>query len=382
MTTDFEADGLLHDVEGGEREARLELLRDLEEQGVSIDELKRAVAEGRLALLPVEQVLAGEGPRYTREEIAEKSELNPDFLLRQWRALGMSEPDDEDKAFTTRDLEAAQRVKQLLDLEIPEDELIQVSRVIGMNMSQLAAASRGLGIRVFSSPGDTELEVGKRFATIVEGLAPLLTPSLEYVLQLHMREQIRHDVFGQTEIGEGSSGGTEQAIAFADLVGFTKLGERLEPDELSQMTDRLGEMAGDVAGGPVRLVKLIGDAAMLSSNDPSELLGATIALVRAAADEGDGFPLLRAGVAFGNTVLRAGDFYGRPVNLASRITGVARPDSVLCDEAARKEVGDGDGLKWSNAGARHLKGIDGEVRLFRARQIDDSDGAGEGSERG
>ncbi len=89
-----------------------------------------------------------------------------------------------------------------------------------------------------------------------------------------MREQIRHDVFGDREIAEGVESGREIAVAFADLVGFTKLGERLDPAEIGRLTDRLGELAGDVAGGPVRLVKLIGDAAMLSSNDPGALLDA------------------------------------------------------------------------------------------------------------
>lgn len=366
MGTDFEAEGLLQGVEGEERDARRDLLAELEQNGVSLEEMKQAVAEGRLALLPVEQVLAGKGPRYTREEVAEKSGLGLDFLRRQWRALGMPEPEPGDRYFTARDVEAAQRVKQLKDLDIPEEELLQVSRVIGMNMSQLAAASRGLGVRVFSSPGDTEAEVGRRFATIVEGLAPLLTPSLEYVLQLHLREQIRHDVFGQREITEGADPAAEQAFAFADLVGFTKLGEELDLAELSEMTDRLGEMAAEVAVGPVRLVKLIGDAAMLSSNDPCELMRATIELVRLAADEGEGFPHLRAGVTFGEAIPRGGDFYGRPVNLASRITDRARPDSVLCDEAAHEAAGE-ELFTYSFAGAKNLKGIDAEVRLFRAR---------------
>lgn len=374
MAVDFEAEGLLDGTDGKEREARLELLTELHEGGVSIEELRRAVAEGRLPLLPVEQVLSGDGRRYTREEVAEETGLDLNFLTRQWRALGMPEPGRDEKTFTRRDIEAAERVKQLLDLDIPEDELIQVSRVIGMNMSQLAAASRGLGVRVFASPGDTELEVGKRFAMIVEGLGPLLTPSLEYVLQLHMREQIRHDVFGQSEISEGVESGREHSFAFADLEGFTKLGERLEADELSDLTDRLGEIAGDVAGGSVRLVKLIGDAAMLTSSNPGDLLEATIELVAAADREGEGFPPLRAGVAHGRAVSRAGDFYGRPVNLASRITGVARPSSVLCDEAMHEAAGE-DAFKWSYAGARRLKGIDGEVKLFRARPLGDGDGS-------
>jgi adenylate cyclase len=373
MALDFEAEGLLDGTEGAAREARLELLRELEEEGMSLEELRRAVDEGRLVLLPVERVLAGSTARYTREELAERSGVPVEFLQSQWRALGMPDPEEGERAFGESDLEAARRVKVLRDeLGIPDDELLQVTRVIGLNMSQLAAASRGLGQRVFSHPGDTELEVADRFATIVRGLGPLLTPTLEYVLQLHLREQIRNDVFGDREISEGVESGREIAVAFADLVGFTKLGERLDPAELGELTDRLGELASDVARGPVRLVKLIGDAAMLSATDPAELLEAALALVAASEDEGEGFPLLRAGTAYGRAVARAGDHYGRPVNLASRITAVARPGSVLCDETMREAVGD-EGFRWSFAGARHLKGIRGEVKLFRARRAEDGE---------
>ena len=340
MSADFEAEGLLAGTEGEARQARLELLQELADDGVPLEELRRAVAEDRLVLLPVERVLAGSGPRYTREEVAGLAGVDADLLARQWRALGMPDPEEGEKAFGESDVEAAKRVRILREnLGIPDDEMLQVSRVIGMNMSQLAAASRGLGQRVFSNPGDSEAEVARRFATIVEGLGPLLTPTLEYVLQLHLREQIRHDVFGDREISEGAESGREIAVAFADLVGFTKLGERLDPAEIGATGDRLGELAGDVARGPVRLVKLIGDAAMLSSNNPKELLDAALALVASSEEEGEGFPLLRAGVAYGRAVARAGDYYGRPVNLASRITAVARPGSVLCDEAHARRRG-------------------------------------------
>jgi adenylate cyclase len=370
MSIDFEAEGLLAGTEGEARAARLELLRELAADGVPLEELRRAVAEERLVLLPVERVLAGSGPRYTREEIAEIAGVDAGLLAEQWRALGMPEPEEGERAFGESDLESAKRVRVLRDdLGIPDDEMLAVTRVIGINMSQLAAASRGLGQRVFSNPGDSELDVARRFAAIVEGLGPLLTPTLEYVLQLHLREQTRHDVFGDREISAGLESGREIAVAFADLVGFTKLGERLDPAEIGALTDRLGELASDVARGPVRLVKLIGDAAMLSSNDPHELLDAALALVASSEDEGEGFPLLRAGVAFGRAVARAGDYYGRPVNLASRITAVARPGSVLCDEGLREAAGE-DAYRWSFAGSRRLKGITGEVKLFRARSLE------------
>lgn len=368
VAIDWDSEGLLEGTEGRAREGRRELLDELHGSGFGLVELREAVQEGRLVLLPLEQVLVGDGPRLTREEVAERSGIELAFLEKHWRALGMPEPDDGEKSFTERDVEAAKLVKQLTDIGIPGDEMLQVSRVIGMTMSQLAAANRGLGVRVFAEEGDSELEVGKRFAAIAEGVGPLLGSVLEYALQLHMREQIRHDAFASAEISSEAEAGIEIAVAFADLVGFTKLGERLDPAEIGDLTEQLSSMAADVSGGPVRLVKLIGDAVMLTSQDPKCLLDAVLALVSASEEEGEGFPLLRGGIAHGRVVGRGGDFYGRPVNLASRITAMARPGSVVCDEAMHEAVE--DSYRWSFAGARKLKGIDAEVKLFRARQAE------------
>jgi len=365
MSVDWEDEGLLEGTEGKAREGRRELLDELHESGLGLEELREATQEGRLVLLPLEQVLSGQGERLTRDEVAEKAEVDVELLRKNWKALGMTEPEEDEKGFTERDVDAAKIVKTLVDIGIPEDELLQVSRVIGMTMSQLAAANRGLGIRVFAEEGDSELEVGKRFAAIAEGVGPLLGSVLEYALQLHMREQIRHDAFASTEISEAAQRGLEVAVCFADLVGFTKLGERLDPAEIGDLTQDLTELAGDVSGGPVRLVKLIGDAVMLTSTDPKCLLDAALELVARSDERGNDFPLLRAGAAYGRVVARGGDYYGRPVNLASRITNMARAGSVVCDEALHDALE--DRYDWSFAGARSLKGLDGEEKLFRAR---------------
>jgi adenylate cyclase len=124
-------------------------------------------------------------------------------------------------------------------------------------------------------------------------------------------------------------------------------------------------MARDIAVPPVRLVKTIGDAAMFVSPEPEPLLDAAIELV-GAADAADDLPQLRAGVAMGPALNRAGDWYGRPVNLASRVTGIARASSVLATEPVRDAVGD-DRYRWSFAGERQLKGLDRPVKVFRAR---------------
>jgi adenylate cyclase len=106
---------------------------------------------------------------------------------------------------------------------------------------------------------------------------------------------------------------------------------------------------------------------MLAAPEPEPLLGAALELLGAADEEGQEFPQLRAGAAMGEAVPRAGDWFGRPVNLASRITGIARPGSLLAEGQLRDAVGDG-GLRWSFAGERHLRGIRQPVPLFRARR--------------
>ena len=113
----------------------------------------------------------------------------------------------------------------------------------------------------------------------------------------------------------------------------------------------------------MRLVKTIGDAAMLVSREPGPLVEAALRLIDAvqAAD----LPAVRAGIALGPTTFRAGDFYGHAVNLASRITGISRPGSVLCDEAVHDAAG--EGFDWSFAGRHRLKGIGESVPLYRAR---------------
>jgi adenylate cyclase len=127
-------------------------------------------------------------------------------------------------------------------------------------------------------------------------------------------------------------------------------------------------MAADVATPPVRLVKMIGDAAMLVSADAGALLAAALALVETAESAEGGFPRLRAGVAKGPALWRSGDWYGRPINLASRITAVADPGCVVATRHVRDAVG--HGYHWSPAQARTFKGIEGAVQLFRLNRTD------------
>src|SRR5918992_5244583 len=121
MATDFEAEGLLEGVEGEDaRKARLDLLCNLEEEGVPPEELRAAVEENRLPLLPVERVLSGKGKRYTREEVVEEVGLELDLLIRLWRALGQPEIPSGEAVFPDGGLQAARRVKRFLHARGPQ----------------------------------------------------------------------------------------------------------------------------------------------------------------------------------------------------------------------------------------------------------------------
>jgi adenylate cyclase len=366
---DYEAEGLLDGLDGKDREARSKLLDELVEAGCELDELRTAVAEERLALLPVERFLRGGDERLTPPEVAERAGVDKEFLEREWRALGLALAADDEPAYTERDVEAAKRVQQLRDAGVPDEGVLEVARLLGMTMSQLAAANRRLIADAFMEVGDTEYDVAKRFAAAAEAFMPLIGESLEYVLALHLREQIRHDAFNLAEVSSGrASSADEVTVCFADMVDFTRLGETLDPDALGSVTGRLGELAAAVVEPPVRLVKLIGDAAMIVGPEPNPVLDSALELVAAAESEGDEFPLLRAGVASGMALPRSGDWYGRPVNLASRITAIARPASVLVSEQVHDALSEDGSYDWSYAGSRKLKGIDGSVKVFRARR--------------
>jgi adenylate cyclase len=364
---DFAAEGLLDDLEGDARQARLELLERLETEGVSAQELRRAVESARLALLPAERALAGGGPRYTALEIAELSGVELGVLQRSNAALGIPNADPDERSLTDADLEAARRLRAFLDAGLPEDGLLKVARTIGMATARIAEANRELVVRALMRPGDTERDLALRFAAAAEQMMPLFEPTLTYALRAHMVEQMRRDVIGLADLASGELRGTaEHSVCFADLVEFTRLGEEIAPEELGEVAGRLEEMASAVAEPPVRLVKMIGDAAMLVCAEPGPMLEAATRLIEAAEGEGDQFPVLRAGLAFGPTLAQSGDYYGRAVNLASRIAGIARPGSILVDSATRDAVP--GGFTYSFAGERRLKGIDSGVRLFRARR--------------
>jgi adenylate cyclase len=366
MPIDFAAEGLL-DEAGDERsrEARLELLRTLEAEGFGLEELRRAARDGRLTMLPVERVLAAEGARYTQRELAEETGLDLDFMDEARRAVGAPAVDPDEPVLTEEDRELALNGAALLQSGLDRERFMELICVMSNAMAGVAASFASIWGEALMRAGDTERDLGLRYAESLRSLGPLAAPTLQHMLNLRLREVIRQVVVSQAELQSGLPGAHPVTVAFVDIVGFTELGEGIPPEELGSVVRDFERAVEDAVRAPVRLVKTIGDAAMLVAPDPGPVVEVVVDLVEASRAS-ENRPLLRGGIASGEALLRAGDWYGRPVNLAARLTEFARRGSVV----ASAEVHDAaaDGHSWSFAGRRRLKGVSDEIEVYRVRR--------------
>ena len=365
---DFAGEGLLDGLTGDARSSREQLLRRLSDDGFTLAQLREAVAEDRLALLPLDRVLGG---RYTAEEVENQTGLPAETMVLVRRLLGLPTPAPGDRVFSDEDVAAAQSAQRFLDAGFSQESIAEITRVLGEGMARLAATITAAFANTFLTAGDSEEAVASRFEAMAQELTPVFTPVLVAGFTAQLRDSVGRAMLGRAEIEAGDATGAQNvAVAFADLVGFTRLAGQVELRELSGVAGRLAELAAEVAQPPVRLVKTIGDAAMFVSRDPAALITALLSLVDAVQTAE--LPSLRAGVAWGPAVVRAGDFFGPSVNLASRVTGVARPGSVLCTAEVRDAAT--EAFHWSAAGRHRLKGVSGAVGLHRARVLGAEDG--------
>jgi adenylate cyclase len=360
---DLDASGLLDGLEGHARQERAELIAWLLGHGFSVENIRSAFSP---MLLPANRIIGDDGTVVSAQELSETSGVSVELLQRLHRAVGLARVDDPTLAVLPRaDAESVLRAAQLMNAGFTEDEIVLILRLLMDGLTHAAIVMRQTALSHLVHPGTSELELAQAAEELSNRADPLLGPLIEDLLRLALRHGFQTEVVNATERASGAPpGARDVAVAFADLVGFTGLGEALPPEDLARLAGELGDHARDVARDPVQFVKTIGDAVMFVSPEPLALLDAVLDLVDAVA--ADALPRLRVGVAHGSAASYAGDWYGRPVNVASRVTAIAPPWTVYTEESARVEVGDVPGIAWQEIGPRRLKGVGGEVRLFRA----------------
>ena len=337
------------------------LLKRLRDAGCSDAMLERAEAEGRLPTLAVEQALGG-ASLHTLSSVARSSKLESAFLRELMRAGGRPSPAPRERVLTDNDVEVARLIRGFLDAGLPREELVEVARVLSLGMSHTADAVRRMVGNALLRPGDSEYTVGLRYADAVDRLAPLVPPLLAAEFRARLLDGIRGQLITEAEREAGELNDTREiAVAFADLVNYTRLGERLAPEDMGQIAGRLVEISARTAARPVALVKTIGDAAMFVSPEVEPLIE-TLTTVISVGQEDPDFPSIRVGVAYGPATNRAGDWFGSTVNLASRITDAARPGRILATEEVQARA---PAQEWKRKRRlRNLKGISDRIRLF------------------
>ncbi|SPM35575.1 pH-sensitive adenylate cyclase [Mycobacterium rhizamassiliense] len=363
-------DDLLEGLDGAARTERAELVAWLLKEGITLDEIR--VTNPPL-LLASRHLIGDDGTYVSTREISENYGIDLGLLQRVQRAIGLARVDDPDAAVHMRgDGETAAYAQRFVELGLNPDQVVLVVRVLAEGLSRAAEVMRFTALSAIMRPGATEVEIAEGSKALVGQIAPMLGPMIQDMLFMHLRHMMETEAVnaGERAAGRPLPGARQVSVAFADLVGFTKLGEVVSPEELGQLANRLADLARDITAPPVRFIKTIGDAVMFVCPDPAPLLDVVLKLVEVVDGDND-FPRLRAGVASGMAVSRAGDWFGSPVNVASRVTGVARPGTVLVADsvwdALQERAGTG-AFQGSFASARRLKGIKSEVKLFRVRR--------------
>ena len=304
---------------------RARLVDYLLRQGVSPEEVFEAATSNQLALLVLRRAL-GSNATISRADVSAAAGLSPELLARFTRALGAAPGDADEPVYSDRELDAI-RLLGALRAVYSDDDLVEVTSVVGRAMHEIADAYLELFRRRFARPfaeaGASELELMLRLATVIELTVPTTGPLLEMVLRRQLESAALAETIVEVEQQAGAlDGQVEQAVGFADIVGFTRASASLSALEVSQMAEKLLHCAEE-AFPPhnTRIVKSIGDAVMFTAPDLVGAAAAAADLVEVA--ERAKLPPLRVGIAYGPMLRAYADFFGRTVNIASRLSDVA-----------------------------------------------------------
>ncbi|MFC5826729.1 adenylate/guanylate cyclase domain-containing protein [Nonomuraea insulae] len=279
---------------------------------------------GRPTAEEIERLLLGLPPRFTRKEVAAESGVPGELAERIWRALGFAQRADDAVAFTDADVNALRRVRNMLDSGlIDEQTVIRMARALGQTTARLAQwqAEIMIGTLLPAEPSEEDL------ASVLD-TAQGLVPDFEHVLIHVWRAQLAAAGTRLLALADDNDElvptRVPMAVGFADLVSFTRRSRELGEKELADLVEGFESRASDVvASHGARLVKTLGDEVLFTAQTPKQ--AADIALDLVETEE------LRIGLAYGPVVPMMGDVFGTTVNLAARLTAIARAGTILVD---------------------------------------------------
>ncbi|WP_308249701.1 adenylate/guanylate cyclase domain-containing protein [Sphaerisporangium fuscum] len=305
----------------------------------------------------IERLFVGSPPRHTRSEVSGRAGVSAELAQRIWRALGFATPADDTPAFTDADVEALRRVAALLDAEVIDEEtVVRLARALGQTTARLAQwqAEIMIGTMLDRSEPPTDKELAGVLQT-----AGALLPDFERLLIHVWRAQLAAAgtrLLAITDMNaETLPGRLTLAVGFADLVSFTQVSRSLDEQGLAELVENFESKTSDVvAAHGARLVKTLGDEVLFTAPTAETAARIALELVDVIRDEGRE---VRVGLTYGPVLPVMGDVFGTTVNLAARLTAIARPCTVLVDQGMADGVAGSSGLTAQRIRRRPARGL-------------------------
>lgn len=351
------------------------------------------IYETRTAAERLEEILLDGKRVLDRREAAKLGGISTVSARKMWRALGMSQANESDKAYTVSDAHALRIwAKPVADGLIDQTTALSLARAIGQTTDRLVVWQMETLVEFLTEEkGLTDPEARRDALQVVEDMIDPLQKMLTYSWRRNLA-----DVMGRlnVNVSDGlamdnrqgwydSSMPLARAVGFIDLVSFTRLSQKMEPRQLANMVQEFQGMAYNiVATGGGRVIKTVGDEVFFAASTP--LAGAEIAMtlmerVTAAED----LPQARVGFVWGRVLSRLGDIFGSSVNLAARLTAVADPGTIFTDEETARVLSASDDYVYEPRDSISLHGLGetsiGEMKRGTATRMRlDLDDEGEG----
>ena len=348
--------------------AQARIVARLRERGHSLDEIRDATESGQLAYGFVEEMFPEPRGSSSVKQAADLTGLEPALIERFWSSMGL--PGQNLESLTDEDVQALQYAASVLSSGFPLVAFLQLARVYGQALAQIADAEVRLFHIYVHEPlmreGVPGIEMAEEMEHLARDLLPLTSPLMDYVHQRFLQHYIEQDVVGHMEVEMDEDidlGRLRVAIAFCDLAGYTRYTEEEGEEEALSFVERFVEAVTATLPDDARVIKTIGDEVMIVAQDVQALTDWAVGFQQLFRER----PEPRIGIHYGVTLYRDGDYYGREVNLASRVVARARGGEVVVTDSVVERVAESEHLVFEGVGQVKLKGFDEPRQLCRAR---------------
>ena len=349
--------------------AHARLVARMRERGYSLEQIRTAGESGRLVSSYVQTLLPPPAATHTLEQAFVQTGLEPALSERILTTLGL--PAQTDRRLSDSELELLRYAAAALGAGFPLVAFLQLVRVYGQALAQMADAEVRLVHLYVHEPlmrdGVPGVELAEEMRALVAEVLPLASPMMDLVHQRLLAHFIDQDVIGHMEAEldghpELDLGHLRVVIAFADLAGYTRMTEELGDEHAVDVVERFVAEVEQSLPEDARIIKTIGDAVMVVGSDAAALAGWAVAFQAAQTVR----PLPRIGMHFGEVVYRDGDYFGREVNQAARVSARSAAGEVLVTRPVVEAAG--PDIAFERIGEVRLKGFSEATELFVARR--------------